>query len=304
MRHLSPIAACLLALLCGAGCRRDPPPKETLLIAGNAALARYLEPLVKEFVARNPNASVVVEPGGSTAAVIALKRGAIDIAALSRLVGAEEDDAYLHDYQVCRDGLAIAVHPGNPVTNLTRQQLDEIFSGEVLNWKQVGGPDLPIVPYVREKSSRSSRSFNELVLGGDEPFSGAKAVASSKEMLEHVAKEPGAIGFITLRRQSKGGKDGAKDPEVATIKIRGSGDEPADHALRPLPALADLLPRRVHEAAQDGRGVRAVRPEQVRPGDPRQGRHAARPLTPASRSRQAGLYRDGPLFRCRSGQQW
>ncbi|HEY3448412.1 MAG TPA: phosphate ABC transporter substrate-binding protein [Myxococcales bacterium] len=214
-------AACLLALLCGAGCRRDPPPKETLLIAGNAALARYLEPLVKEFVARNPNASVVVEPGGSTAAVIALKRGAIDVAALSRLVGAEEDDAYLHDYQVCRDGLAIIVHPANPVTTLSRQQLDEIFSGEILNWKQVGGADLPFAPYVREKTSRSSRSFNELVLGGDEPFSGAKAVASSKEMLEHVAQEPGAIGFMTLRRQSKGAKDGSKDPEVATIKVEG-----------------------------------------------------------------------------------
>lgn len=220
MRALPTLAACLLALLAG-GCRRDPPPKQTLLVAGNAALARYLEPLVKEFVARNPDASVVVEPGGSTAAVIALKRGAIDVAAMSRLVGAEEDDVYLHDYQLARDAMAIVVNSSNPVTSLTRAQLDDLFSGEILNWKQVGGPDLPVTAYVRDKSSRSSRSFNELVLGGDEPFSGAKVVAKSDEMLDHVGKEPGAIGFMTLRKQSRDAKAGKEHGGVVTVKVEG-----------------------------------------------------------------------------------
>lgn len=220
MRALLLLGACLLALLCG-GCRRDPPAKQTLLIAGNAALARYLEPLVKEFVARNPSASVVVEPGGSTAAVIALKRGAIDVAALSRLVGAQEDDAYLHDYQLCRDGMAIIVKAGNPVTSLTRQQLDGIFSGEILNWKQVGGPDLPITCYVRDPSTSLSRSFNELVLGGDDPFAGATVVKKSAELLERVAKDPGAIGFMSLRRQARDAKAGKEHAEISTLKIEG-----------------------------------------------------------------------------------
>jgi len=88
--------------------------------------------------------------------------------------------------------MAIIVNAKNPVNDLTRPQLDDIFSGEILNWKQVGGPDLPVTAYVRDRSSRSSRSFNDQVLGGDEPYAGAKVVAKSNEMLERVGQDPAA----------------------------------------------------------------------------------------------------------------
>lgn len=207
------LASLLLLLLLATGCRRDAPARETLLIAGNAALARYLDPVVKEFQARHPGVRVVCEPGGTTASVIALKRGAIDVAALSRQVGAEEDDEHLRDYQVCRDGIAIILNPGNPVEDLTRAQLEDVFSGEITNWKALGGPDLPIVAYVRPKArAAATRSFNELVLGGDDPFPGAKAVKNTEEMIGAVKKEPGAIGSLALRRLST---------EVKVARIEG-----------------------------------------------------------------------------------
>ncbi|MBI5542878.1 MAG: phosphate ABC transporter substrate-binding protein [Deltaproteobacteria bacterium] len=211
-RTAQAIGLMLSLLLAAAACSKAAPPQETLLIAGNAALARYLAPVIKEFQARHPRASVVCEPGGTTAAVIALKRGAIDVAALSRLVAAEEDDPSLRDYQVCRDGIAIVVNPKNPVSELSLKQLDDIFSGDLTSWKQVGGADAPIVAYSREKAGGSSRSFSEMVLGGDDPFSGVKKVASGKAMIAAVAADPNGIGYLSLRRVST---------EVKVAKVEG-----------------------------------------------------------------------------------
>lgn len=231
-RTFAALAACLAL---APGCRSQTKTQETLLIAGNASLARYLEPVVREFTALHPSASVVVEPGGSTAAVIALKRGAIDVAALSRLVAAEEDDPYLHDYQICRDGIAIVLSPANPLlaggeasalaeakaaegkeksrtVDLTKRQLEDIFSGDVTSWKQLGGPDRPINAYVREKTSRSSRSFNELVLDGDDPFPGAKVVKRTDDMIEALKKDPNGIGFLSVRKLTK---------ELVVAKVEG-----------------------------------------------------------------------------------
>jgi phosphate transport system substrate-binding protein len=199
----------LLLSLMSAGCH-DPPARQTLLIAGNAALARYLEPVVKEFQKKNPGLVVVCEPGGSTAAVIAVKRGAIDVAALSKLVGADEDDQYFRDYQVCRDGIAVIVNPANPVADLTMKQLEDIFSGEVTNWDKLGGADAQIHVYVREKSGRTSRSFNEMVLGGDDPFNGAEVITTGTDMATAIGKDANAIGYVSLRRLSK---------EVKALKV-------------------------------------------------------------------------------------
>jgi phosphate transport system substrate-binding protein len=201
----------LLASL-SSGCRVSSPPTETLLIAGNAALAKYLEPVVKEFTARNPNVSVVCEPGGNTAGVIALKRGAIDIAAMSRQVTASEDDEYLRDFQVCRDGIAVVVNLANPLAELTRQQLEDTFDGTHTSWKALGGADMPIHVVAREKGSRASRSFSEMVLGGDEAVGTATFVARSDEVIAAVKKDPKAIGYLPLRRVT---------PEVKTLKIEG-----------------------------------------------------------------------------------
>src|SRR5262245_48334334 len=103
MRTFAALAAALLVSL--VACRRDPPPKETLLIAGSSTIQVYLNPLVAAFVKRNPNVSVVSEPGGTTAAIVALKRNAIDVAAINRVPEPSEDDPYLSDYQIGRDAI-------------------------------------------------------------------------------------------------------------------------------------------------------------------------------------------------------
>jgi phosphate transport system substrate-binding protein len=187
------------------GCRKAPQT-ETLLIAGSSTVRGYLEPVVKAFVAKNPSVNVVSEGGGSAAGLVALKHGAIDVATLSRPVSFAEDDVYLRDYLVARDGVAVIVNPANPVSDLTMRQVARIFEGEVTNWKDVGGGDGPITLVDRDKKSHTRKSFEDLVLGGDESASAAKTAANAAEVIELVKSTPGAVSYLSLHKMGPGVK--------------------------------------------------------------------------------------------------
>jgi phosphate transport system substrate-binding protein len=183
------------------GCKKAPET-ETLLIAGSSTMRGYLEPVVKAFAAKNPSVNVVCEGGGSTAGLVALKHGAIDVATVSRVVTPAEDDVYLRDYLVARDGVAIVVNPANPVNDLSIHQLTKMFEGEITTWKAVGGADLPVVIVDREKDSNLRRSFEELVpgLAGDAAPRAAKIIPHADELIAFMKSTPGAIGYMTLKK--------------------------------------------------------------------------------------------------------
>ncbi len=201
-----PLRLPLVLLVCAllGGCTK-PQATETLLIAGSSTMRFYIEPVVKEFMAENPSTHVVCEGGGSTAALVALKHGAIDIASVSRPITAEEDDAYLRDYLVARDGLAIIVNPANPVNELSTSQLVRVFEGEVTKWKEVGGGEGGIVLVDRDKKSNLKLSLEDLLLAGED-FTSARTAASAAEMLEIVRSTPTAIGYLSLHKMGPGVK--------------------------------------------------------------------------------------------------
>jgi phosphate transport system substrate-binding protein len=193
------LLACLLALSC-----KPKKAPESLLIAGSATMEAYLEPVVAAFSKKYPQPNLVLDQGGGAAGIIALKRGAIDIAMLARDLTPEEDDVHTRDYLVARDGVAIVVHPDNPLASLGMKQLAGLFSGDLASWKDVGGPDLPVVVVDREKTSRTRKSLMDLVLGGEEPTRSARRAAKSAEVIAAVGAERGAIGYLSLRAMAKG----------------------------------------------------------------------------------------------------
>jgi phosphate transport system substrate-binding protein len=207
------------------GCRKMPET-ETLLIAGSSTMQSYLEPVVKAFVAANSSVSIVSEGGGSTAALVALNHGAIDIAGITRTVTAKEDDVYLRDYLIARDGIAIIVNPANSVDNLSREQLTGIFEGTIKSWKAVGGAHQGITVVVRESKSNVRRSVEDLLLAGDELPGGFKTVSSAAEMLEAVKSTPTSIGFLTLRTMGSGVKGLRVDDVEMTRATMLSGRYP------------------------------------------------------------------------------
>lgn len=99
---------------------------------------------------------------------------------------------------VAYDALAVVVHPSNPVKQLTRQQLEDIFRGKITNWKQVGGDDRKIVVYSRETSSGTYEFFKESVLKNKNYMSSSLSMPATGAIIQSVSQTKGAIGYVGL----------------------------------------------------------------------------------------------------------
>lgn len=181
-----------------AGCSKQAK-QETLLVAGSTTMLPYMEKLETGFNKIYPGIVIESDGGGSTAGIIADKRNAIDLAMASREVKVEEDDQYLRDYLVAKDALAIVVHPANPVSNIAKEQIRDIFTGVITNWSQLGGTDAPIVLMGRKKGSTTRKGMDEMVLGGLDFAKKTTAEESADKLAEAVAANPNAIGYLALK---------------------------------------------------------------------------------------------------------
>ena len=188
-----------------------PPQEQVLLVAGSSTMRSFVDPLVDDFKKKEAHTVVENQAGGATAGVIALKRGAIDVAMLTRDLKEEEDDRELRNYLVARDAIAIVVNKQNPVSDLSRHQLHKIYEGEITSWKALGGPDAPIEILTREPGSTTEKSVRDYVLGGDEMPKG-RQTQSRDDMVAAVKSSPNAIGFAPLAGIS---------PDVKVLTIDG-----------------------------------------------------------------------------------
>ncbi len=180
------------------GCKHAPKT-ETLLVAGSSTMRSYMDTVVKGFVAGNPSVSIVNEGGGSTAAMVALQHGAIDIASVARTITAKEDDLYTRaTTSVARDGIAIVVNLGQSHRRHDRPSSSPASSVAI-------SKHAPPSAGKRSPSSCStaSRPRNAPAIrsktwswGGDELASRrCKVQPGSAEMIAAVRSTPGAIGY-------------------------------------------------------------------------------------------------------------
>ncbi len=157
-----------------------------------------------------PNVSLAVTGGGSGTGIAALINGTVDIANASRamkeneIVAAQENGFDPQEYVVAIDALAVVVNPENPVDKLTIDQLSDIFTGRVTNWKDVGGNDAPIIVVSRETNSGTHVYFlEEVVRKGDKENTDIFApqtllMPSSVGITSEVQRNPNAIGYDGL----------------------------------------------------------------------------------------------------------
>jgi len=176
--------------------------------------------------------NVTVTGGGSGVGIAALIAGTCDIAQASRPMKFDEkqkmSDAGKTPKEVIIgfDALAVVVNPENPVTNLTRQQLEQIFTGKITNWKEVGGTDLKIVVYSRETSSGTYEFFKEHVMKNKNYAASVLSMPATGAIIQSVKQTKGAIGYVGLAYLNKEVKaihvsyDGKKyvAPSVANAK--------------------------------------------------------------------------------------
>jgi len=158
----------------------------------------------ESFMKANSGSNVTVTGGGSGVGIAALIEGTTDIAQSSRAIKFDEKGKMqeggktVKEVTVAYDALAIVVHPQNKVTNLTREQLEGIFTGKIKNWKDVGGDDLGIIPYARETSSGTYDFIKEYVLLNKNYASGIMSMPATGAIIQSVSQTKGAVGYVGL----------------------------------------------------------------------------------------------------------
>lgn len=180
------------------GCRQGKGRSETLTIAGSTTILPIVQATGEEFEERFPGTRVMVQGGGSSAGVEAVATGAADIGTCSRELTAEEVELGLKDFIIAIDAIVVIVNPQNPVENLSQQQLENIFSGNITSWHQVGGKKEPIILVNRDEASGTREAFSKVVLSKKDFTKDAVIQPGSGQVRAIVAGTPGAIGYISL----------------------------------------------------------------------------------------------------------
>lgn len=158
----------------------------------------------EDYMNRYPEASITVVGGGSGVGISALLSSTTDIAMSSRDLKLDEKLRFhnqgltIESMVPAYDALAVVVNPANPVRQLTRAQLEDIFTGKVKNWKDVGGPDMEISVYSRESSSGTYEFFKDKVLQKKNFASDALALTSTGAIVQSLENNKGSIAYIGL----------------------------------------------------------------------------------------------------------
>ena len=151
----------------------------------------------------------------------------------NELALAKDREIEFNDYIVGAYSVAVIVNPGNPVANLSRDQVRDIFTGTITNWKDVGGPDAPITLCIRDQLSGTHLGFQELAMEkkpypiGVKPFTGYDAIVQA------VAKDANSIGYSSIELASKPGVKGVSiDGTAPSLEAVEKGKYPYARTLR------------------------------------------------------------------------
>ncbi len=176
--------------------------KEDVVINGSTTVLPVIQKTAEAYMAKNPDVALSISGGGSGNGIKALIDNLCNIAMASRDISpkevklAEGKGIKPNRIVVAIDALVPVVHPENPVKNLSVEQLKGIYSGKIRNWEEVGGPDKPIAVISRDTSSGTYETWQEKILGKDRVAPSALLQASSGAVVQAVAKNVLAIGYI------------------------------------------------------------------------------------------------------------
>jgi len=174
----------------------------TININGSTTVLPIAQKVAEAYMKENPDVSISVSGGGSGNGIKALIDGTTDIADSSRFIkekevkAAVEKGRYPVPFAVAYDCIVPVVHPGNPVKDITLDQLKGIYMGEIKNWKELGGPDKKIVAISRDTSSGTYEVWEEKVMNKERVFPGALLQASNGAVAQAVSKNNNAIGYV------------------------------------------------------------------------------------------------------------
>ncbi|MCL1914341.1 MAG: phosphate ABC transporter substrate-binding protein [Eubacteriaceae bacterium] len=200
--------ACCLSLLCSCSNKGNL----SVIVAGSTSVQPYAEILAEEFAILYPGSEIDVQGGGSSAGIQAAETRTADIGMSSRHLK-ESEEAVLHSFEIAKDGLAMIVHPDNPLDNLSLDDVRAIYAQEATLWSDMGGNGHKIHLITREEGSGTRSAFEELVMGTSVISPKAIVQDSNGAVKQLVSNDRNSIGFISL---------GLVDGTVKALKLDGS----------------------------------------------------------------------------------
>ena len=206
------LAAAMVLGLTGAHAQNQ------LVLDGSTTVGPIGKAFAEHFMRANPGFNVTVSESGSGNGARGIVNSTIDVGMMSRFMREGEFKACADRgvmpvaHVVALDGLPILVHPSNPVSNLTVEQVRAIYSGEIRNWRDVGGPNMEIVFVSRDTNSGTYETFNGVVMAGTPIDAGAEYVGSNGAVRQRVQTTPAAIGYAGL---------GFVDDTVKALRVNG-----------------------------------------------------------------------------------
>lgn len=189
-----------------------------LEIDGSTTVGPIGDAFAEYFQNDNPNLSITVKKTGSGDGAAALIDGRCQVAMMSRFMRLSEFKQAIDNgvmpvaHAVAMDGVCIVVHPSNPVKNLTIDQVRDIYSGKITNWKELGGSDSVIIPISRDTSSGTYETFDGLVMRKTKMASGVEYVNSNPQAHARTKTTTGAISYVGI---------GFLDSNVRALEING-----------------------------------------------------------------------------------
>lgn len=193
---LAVVAVCSFAV--------SPTVADNLVIKGSTTVLPIAQKVAEAYMKENPDTKISISGGGSGNGIKAIIDSTTDIADSSRFIKgkevklAVEKGVYPVPFSVAYDCIIPVVHPSNSVKDLSLKQLKDIYEGKIRNWKQVGGPDRKVVVISRDTSSGTYEVWEKKVMKKARVFPGALLQASNGAVVQAVAKNKNAVGYIGL----------------------------------------------------------------------------------------------------------
>ncbi len=210
-----------LLLLAVAALAATSARAQKLVIKGSDTLGAKLVPtLAEDYKARNPGVSFEIAAEGSTTGIAAITDGTAQIGMSSRRAKptemslAQSKGVTMKPTIVAYDGIAVVLNANNPVSALTKRQVEQIFAGDITDWSAVGGTPGAISIYTRNTSSGTYSDFKDLAMKKRDYAGSSQKMAGNEQIVAEVAKNPSGIGYVGLAYMN--------EPGVKVASIEGT----------------------------------------------------------------------------------
>ena len=231
------ITKMLLVMVCALVFGTVANADEKIVVEGSSTVGPIAKAFAEYLMEKDKTLNITVNESGSGNGAQALIDGQCQVADMSRFMKGKEFKAAVANgamptaTAVAMDGIAMIVNPVNSVKNLTVEEARRIYKGEITNWKELKGPDMPIIIISRDSSSGTYETFEGLVMKKEKISSNAEYVGSNGQMRARVQSTKGAIGYVGLGFVDKTVKALTVNNIPATKKTVASGVYPIARAL-------------------------------------------------------------------------